>query len=220
MPPACAATKLALTMHDHPTDPRNWLMGAIAGHAAVGVQHAAQALYDAGGKDLLDGTLQAGVRRVLTRGAIDTVTVLAPTLLTGSAAAVPPGLRALTVGASAVTGQTVRAASAQVLRGALRGGGVGLVVDGAIGAVTGALAYRRGAMTRKQACVHTAIEAGTGAVSTATGVALVAGVIALTGALAAPTVLAIGAGGALATKLGLTRLLRRGPTGAALPPAA
>jgi hypothetical protein len=75
-------------------------------------------------------------------------------------------------------------------------------------------------MTRKQACVHTAIEAGTGAVSTATGVALVAGVIALTGALAAPTVLAIGAGGALATKLGLTRLLRRGPAGAALPPAA
>ena len=48
-------------------------------------------------------------------------------------------------------------------------------------------------------------------------------VIALTGALAAPTVLAIGAGGALAAKLGLTRLLQRRPaTGGALmaaPPA-
>lgn len=206
-------------MHDLQTNPRNLVMGAIAGQGALGVQHAAQALYEAGGKELLGTTLQAGVRRVCTRGAVDTITVLAPTLLIEGAAeaaatAVPPVLRALTVSAT-VTGQTARAAGAQILRGALRSGGVGLVIDGAIGAVTGALAYRRGTMTRKQACVHTAIEAGTGAVSTATGVALAAGVIALTGALAAPTVLAIGAGGALATKLGLGRLLHRAP--AALP---
>lgn len=203
------------------TDPRNLIMGAIAGQGALGVQHAAQALYEAGGKDLLGSTLQAGVRRVCTRGALDTVTVLAPTLLIEGAAeaatsAIPPTLRALTVSASAVTGQAAKAAGAQVLRGALRSGGVGLVIDGAIGAVTGALAYRRGTMTGKQACVHTAVEAGTGAVSTATGVALAAGVIALTGALAAPTVLAIGAGGALATKLGLVRLLRRKPAAGAL----
>lgn len=207
------------------TDPRNLIMGAIAGQGALGVQHAAHALYEAGGKDLLGATLQAGVRRVCTRGALNTVTVLAPTLLiptlipTGleaAAEAVPPMLRALTVSAGSVTGQTVRAASAQVLRGALRSGGVGLVIDGAIGAVTGTLAYRRGTMTGKQACVHTAIEAGTGAVSTATGVALAAGVIALTGALAGPTVLAIGAGGALATKLGLMRLFRRKPAAGAL----
>lgn len=207
-------------MHDLHTDPRNLVMGALAGQGALGVQHAAQALYEGGGKDLLDSTLQAGVRRLCTRGARGAVSVLAPTLLSEGAAeaatAVPPMLRALTVSAGTITGQTARAAGAQVLRGALRSGGVGLVIDGAIGAVTGALAYRRGSMTGKQACVHTAIEAGTGAVSTATGVALAAGVIALTGALAAPTVLVIGAGGALATKLGLGRLLRRVPAVAAL----
>jgi len=200
------------------THPRDLVMGAIAGQGALGVQHAAQALYEAGGKRLLHEGLQAGVQRLCTRASLETMTVLAPTLLASGvasgvaesvAAAVPPGLRALTVATGAAAVQTVRAASAQVLRGALRAGGVGLVIDGAIGAVSGLWAYRRGTMTGKQACMHTVREAGTGAVATATGVALAAGVIALTGTLAAPTVLAIGAGGALASKLGLTRLLRR-----------
>ena len=201
--------------------PRNLVMGAIAGQGALGVQHAAQALYEAGGKRLLGQSLQAGVQKICTRGALDTITVLAPTLLVAGAAeaaavALPARLRALTVAAGAATVQTARAAGAQVLRGALRAGGAGLVIDGALGAVSGLWAYRRGSMTGKQACVHTVTEAGTGAVSTATGVALAAGVIALTGVLAAPTVLAIGAGGALATKLGLTRLLRRKPAAGAL----
>jgi hypothetical protein len=206
--------------------PRNLVMGAIAGQGALGVQHAAQALYEAGGKRLLGESLQAGVQRICTRGALDTITVLAPTLLvegaasaaaaSAAASAIPPGLRALTVATGTAAVHTARAAGAQVLRGALRAGGVGLVIDGALGAVSGLWAYRRGSMTGKQVCMHTVTEAGTGAVSTATGVALAAGVIALTGALAAPTVLAIGAGGALATKLGLTRLLRRRPSAGAL----
>lgn len=205
--------------------PRNLVMGAIAGQAALGVQHAAQALYEAGGKRLLGQTLQAGVQRICTRGALDTITVLAPTLLVEGAAeaaasAVPPALRALTVATGTAAVQTAKAAGAQVLRGALRAGGVGLVIDGALGAVTGLWAYRRGSMTGKQVCMHTMTEAGTGAMSTATGVALAAGVIALTGGLAAPTVLAIGAGGALATKLGLTRMLRRKPAAGALVAAA
>jgi hypothetical protein len=197
-------------MHVH-TNPRDLVMGAIAGQGALGVQHAAQALYEAGGKRLLHEGLQAGVQRMCTRASLETITVLAPTLLVEGmgAAAVPSGLRALTVATGAAAVQTARAAGAQVLRGALRAGGVGLVIDGAVGAVSGLWAYRRGTMTGKQACLHTVREAGTGAVSTATGVALAAGVIALTGTLAAPTVLAIGAGGALASKLGLTRLLRR-----------
>lgn len=148
---------------------------------------------------------------------------VAPTLLVEGAvaaesvaAAVPSGLRALTVATGAAAVQTARAAGAQVLRGALRAGGVGLVIDGAVGAVSGIWRYRRGTMTGKQACMHTVSEAGTGAVATATGVALAAGVIALTGPLAAPTVLAIGAGGALASKLGLTRLLRRKSAAGAL----
>ena len=86
--------------------PRNLVMGAIAGQGALGVQHAAQALYEAGGKRLLGQSLQAGVQKICTRGALDTITVLAPTLLVEGAAeaaavAVPSGLRAMTPAASA-----------------------------------------------------------------------------------------------------------------------
>jgi len=191
---------------------RNLIMGTIAAQAALGTQAAAQALYEAGGKDLLAGAVQHAVRRACTRSAVDVVNVLAPTLLLDGvvgATAVPPALRQLT--ASTVAAGTARAAGGQVLRGAARVGGVGLLIDGAFGAFTGLRAYRRGTMTGKQAALHTVTEAGTGAVSSATGVALAAGVIALTGALAAPAVMAIGAGGALMTKLGLGRLLARKP---------
>jgi len=191
---------------------RNLIMGTIAAQAALGTQAAAQALYESGGKDLLAGAVQHAVRRACTRSAVDVVNVLAPTLLLDGvvgATAVPPALRQLT--ASTVAAGTARAAGGQVLRGAARVGGVGLLIDGAFGAFTGLRAYRRGTMTGKQAALHTVTEAGTGAVSSATGVALAAGVIALTGALAAPAVMAIGAGGALMTKLGLGRLLARKP---------
>ena len=195
---------------------RNLIMGTIAAQAALGTQAAAQALYEAGGKDLLAGAVQSAVRRACTRSALDVVTVMAPTLLIegaaeATAAAIPSTLRQLTTGAGVVVAGGARAASGQILRGAARVGGVGLLIDGAFGAFTGLRAYRRGTMTGKQAAVHTATEAGTGAVSSATGVALAAGVIALTGALAAPAVMAIGAGGALVTKLGLGRLLARKP---------
>lgn len=200
---------------------RNLIMGTIAAQAALGTQAAAQALYEAGGKDLLAGAVQHAVRRACTRSAVGVVNVLAPTLLLdgavgATATAVPSALRQLTV--STVAAGTARAAGGQVLRGAARVGGVGLLIDGAFGAFTGLRAYRRGTMTGKQAAVYTVTEAGTGAVSSATGVALAAGVIALTGALAAPAVMAIGAGGALMTKLGLGRLLARKP--AATPAAA
>lgn len=213
-------------MNDLQSSQRNLIMGTIAAQAALGSQAAAQALYEAGGKDILHGAVQTAVRKLFTRSAMDAVTVLAPTLLiegaveatAATAAAVPPALRQLSVGA--VAAGTARAASGQILRGAVRVGGVGLLVDGAFGAVTGVLAYRKGTMTGKQAAVHTATEAGTGAVSTATGVALAAGVIALTGGLAAPAVMAIGAGGALVTKLGLGRLLARKPAATPAPAAA
>ena len=202
---------------------RNLIMGTIAAQAALGTQTAARALYEAGGKDLLADVVQSAVRRACTRSAVDVVNVLAPTLLlegvtSTTAAAVPSALRQLTANTATVAAGTARAAGGQVLRGAARVGGVGLLIDGAFGAFTGLRAYRRGTMTGKQAAVHTATEAGTGAVSSATGVALAAGVIALTGTLAAPAVMAIGAGGALMTKLGLTRLLTRKP--AATPAAA
>jgi len=191
---------------------RNLIMGTIAAQAALGTQAAAQVLYEAGGKDLLAGAVQTAVRRACTRSALNVVTVMAPTLLMEgvaetTATAMPSALRQLTAGT--VAAGTARAAGGQILRGAARVGGVGMLIDGAFGAFTGIRAYRRGTMTGKQAAVHTATEAGTGAVSSATGVALAAGIIALTGTLAAPAVMAIGAGGALVTKLGLGRLFAR-----------
>ncbi len=198
---------------------RNLIMGTIAAQAALGTQAAATALYEAGGKHWLHGAVQTAVRKACTREAVDAVTVLAPNLLSptvieSTASAMPAALRELTMTTASVS---ARAAGAQILRSAARVGGVGLLIDGAFGAFTGVRAYRRGAMTGKQVALHTATEAGTGAVSSATGVALAAGVIALTGGLAAPAVMAIGAGGALMTKLGLGRLLQKKPRPAALP---
>ena len=200
---------------------RNLIMGTIAAQGALGAQVAAQALYEAGGKRVLAEAVQSAVRKACTRGALDVVSVMAPTILIEgvsetTAAAMPSVLRQLTVATGkAAAGETARMAGKQILRGAVRVGGVGMLIDGAFGVVAGIRGYRGGTMTGKQAALHTATEAGTGAVSSATGVALAAGVIALTGTLAAPAVIAIGAGGALATKLGLGRLLTRKPKPAA-----
>jgi hypothetical protein len=194
---------------------RDLLIGAIAGQAAVNVQAAAVTLFEAGGKDLLAGAAQAGIRRVAAGEALHTVATFAPALLAEGAreagALLGPTLAAelaATAGKTVAAG-AVKAAGGQILRSLVRVGGLGMLVDGTFGAIEGVGGVRRGTMTRRQAAVHTATEAGTGAVSAAAGVALAAGVVALTGGLAVPAVTAIGAGGALAAKLGLTRLLRR-----------
>jgi hypothetical protein len=189
-------------------------MGSIAGQAALAVQPAAQALYEAGGREILAAAAQVGLQKVVTGTASSTVATVVPVLLAPAAqeAAVMIGprlVRELTGGATKTAVVSARAAGGQILRTGLRAGAVGLVVDAAFGAVQGVRAYRRGEMTGKEAAVHTAVEAGTGAVSTTAGVLLAAGAIALTGGLAGSAVMAIGAGGAIATKLGLGRLLRR-----------
>jgi hypothetical protein len=199
---------------------RNLIVGAVAGQGAVRVQSAAMALYEAGGKELLVGVAQTTIREAAAASAAETVAGIAPALLaetsTASALLGPAIGRELASSAGKVVATTTaRAASKQILRSAVRVGGIGLVIDGAVGAAEGVIGYRKGELTGKQACLHTATEAATGAVSTAAGVVLAAGVVALTGALALPAMTAIGAGGALATKLGLGRLLRRKSAAAA-----
>jgi hypothetical protein len=202
---------------------RNLIVGAAAAQGAVQVQAAAVTLYEAGGKQILHGAAQSAIRKAAAGGAVETVTTLAPALLAESveaSALIGPAIgRELAMSASKVAAvTTAKAASREILRGAARVGAVGLVVDGVIGAVEGVTGYRKGELSAKQACVHTATEAATGAVSTAAGVVLAAGVVALTGALAVPAITAIGAGGALAVKLGLTRALRRRPAAPVLIP--
>jgi hypothetical protein len=198
-----------------PRSPRDLVMGSIAGQAALAVQPAAQALYEAGGREILAAAAQVGLQKVVTGTTSGTVAAVVPALLAPAAqeAAVMIGprlVRELTGKATTTAvAMSARTAGGQILRTGLRAGAVGLVVDAAFGAVQGVRAYRRGEMTGKEACVHTAVEAGTGAVSTTAGVLLAAGAIALTGGLAGTAVMAIGAGGAIATKLGLGRLLRR-----------
>jgi hypothetical protein len=191
-------------MQDSAHSHRDLVMGALAGQAALAARTAARTLYDAGGRDVLPTVAQAGLQTVLTRTATGTVAAAAPTLLVD--AAVQAGAAEVT---SLAVVTTARAAGAQIARTAARAGVVGLVVDAAFGAAEGVMAYRRGTMTGKQACVHATVEAGTGAASTSVGVLVAAGAVALTGGLAAPTVMAIGTGTALAAKLGLRRLFVR-----------
>jgi hypothetical protein len=190
-------------MQDSAHSHRDLVMGALAGQAALAARTAARALYDAGGREVLPTVAQAGLQTVLTRTATGTVATAAPTLLVDAAVTGAAEVTSLAV----VT--TARAAGAQIARTAARAGVVGLVVDAAFGAAEGVMAYRRGTMTGKQACVHATVEAGTGAASTSVGVLVAAGAVALTGGLAAPAVMAIGTGTALAAKLGLRRLFVR-----------
>lgn len=178
-------------------------MGALAGQAALAARSAARTLYDTGGREVLPTVAQAGLQTVLTRTASSTVAGAAPTLVDVAAQAGAAEVVSLAV----VT--TARAAGLQIARTAARAGVVGLVIDAAFGAAEGVVAWRRGTMTGKQACVHATVEAGTGAASTSVGVLVAAGAVALTGGLAAPAVMAIGTGTALATKLGLKRLFVR-----------
>ncbi|WAS96635.1 hypothetical protein [Nannocystis punicea] len=112
-----------------------------------------------------------------------------------------------TLAGDAARATTARAAGAQLLRTATRAGAIGLVVDAIFGAVEGLLAYQRGEMTGEQACEHVLVEASTGAVSTSAGVMLAACAVTLTGGLPGAALMAIGAGGAVAAKLGLVRML-------------
>jgi hypothetical protein len=101
-----------------------------------------------------------------------------------------------------------RAAGKQILKGAGKAAGIGLVIDGALASVEAVSAVRGGAMDRKQAVTYVATEAATGAVATGAGVLLGAGLVALTGGIAAPVVFATSALGAIGAK----RLLRRATT--------
>jgi len=191
-------------MPDSARSHRDLVMGALAGQAALAARTAARTLYDAGGRDVLPDVAQTGLQTVLTRTAAEAVAASAPALLTDAAARV--GAAEV---ASVAAVATARAAGTQIARTAARAGLIGLVVDAAFGAAEGVIAYRRGTMTGKQACVHATVEAGTGAASTSVGVLVAAGAVALTGGLAAPAVMAIGTGTALAAKLGLRHLFVR-----------
>ncbi len=107
--------------------------------------------------------------------------------------------------ARSVGANAVRVAGKELLKGAGKAAGIGFLFDGAVAGFEAVVAVRNGSSDRASAVKHVAKEATTGAVATGAGVLLGAGLVALTGGVAAPVVFAVGAIGSIGAK----QLLRR-----------
>lgn len=193
------------------TDPRSFadaLRAVIAGGGAARVMTASVALFEAGGKLILDEGTKHTLRSVAEKGAESALAIAAGPLL-GTATQMakrPVALLASSAKAArAVAPVAAKVAGRELLKGAGKAAGIGLLVDGAVAGVEAVAAVRAGEMATNDAAVYVAKEAATGAIATGTGVLLGAGLVALTGGVAAPVVFAIGALGSVGTK----RLLRR-----------
>jgi hypothetical protein len=193
------------------TDPRSVgdaLRAVIAGGAASRALASSVALFEAGGKLILDEGAKNLVRSAAERGAESALALAAGPLLGPATmfAKKPIGLLAgATKAARTAAPLAARAAGKELLKGAGKAAGIGFVIDGAVAGVEAVVAVRSGAMTKKGAGMYVAKEAATGAVATGAGVLIGAGLVALTGGIAAPVVFAVGALGSIGTK----RLLRR-----------
>lgn len=192
------------------------LRGTLAGNAAVKVASSAMTLFEAGGKKLLSATTRAAIRSAAEKGTARALAVTTSPLLE-VASAIPgvakPVEAAKSLAATSAEGVTVRAATGQlarsaareVLRGAGRAAAIGFVVDGAFAGVEAIAAVRNGSADRDAAVRHVAKEAASGAVATGAGVLVGAGLVALTGGIAAPVVFAASAAGSI----GVKRMVRR-----------
>lgn len=199
------------SMKDAATDPRsvgNALRAVIAGNGASKVITSSLALFEAGGKHVLDEGAKSLVRSAAEKGAESALAVAAGPLL-GPASVIAKKPIAMLAqspkAARAVAPIAARTAGRELLKGAGKAAGVGFVIDGAVAGVEAVVAVRNGSMNQESAVKYVAKEAATGAVATGAGVLLGASLVALTGGVAAPVVFAVGALGSIGTK----RLLRR-----------
>lgn len=187
------------------------LSAAIAGSGAARLVSASLALFEAGGKLLLDEGTKRAVRGVAERAAESTLAMVTGPLIgpVGALARPPRALIAQASGAARALGPVaVRAAGAEILKGATRAAGIGLAIDGAIASVEAAAAVRRGTLDRRGAASYVAKEAAAGAVATGTGVLVGAGFVVLTGGAATPVVFAVGALGSIGARRALRRFTR------------
>jgi hypothetical protein len=185
---------------------RDAMRGATAGAHAVAARGAAQAIFAAGGRNVLPAAVQEMVRgtvehetsKLLVAGGkrwIESAGGQALAMVTG------------TTGRS-VAAQTVRGAGRQLARGMSTAAGAGALIDGGWALIGAARRVHSGTMTRRQAAGHVAVEAGTGAIATVAGAAAGALLVALTGGIAAPAVFVVGAGASLGAKMGLDAWVR------------
>jgi hypothetical protein len=210
------------------------IQACVAGAGSVAVRLSAESLFEAGGKLLLAEGAKLALRQAVAGTARGLFHAAVPA---GLGELAHEGVRRLTTAAEALSGaasgagsgvalgaaeaastslastgfvasrQLAMTASKQILKGAGKAAGVGLVVDGVFGGIQAASAYRKGEMTGRQAAVHVVREASTGAVATGFGVAVAAGLVAVTGGLGAPVVFAVGAGSSIGAKQLLRRLV-------------
>jgi hypothetical protein len=179
---------------------RDAMRGGVAGMHSVAAREAAHSLFHAGGQTILPVTVQRAVRSAVEG---ETARVLAGVgMLEAGAAAAAPAATGASVARAAAT-HTVRMASRHVLRSVSLAAGAGALVDGGWALVHAARCLRRGTMTRREAAIHVAREAGTGAAATAAGTAAAALLVTLTGGVAAPAVFLVGAVAAVGAKAGL-----------------
>lgn len=180
------------------------IRASIAGASAAKLIGSATAIFKAGGNKVLSEASQATVRSLVEKGAERAIATATGSLLPAGVSPmklIGSGARAT----SAVVKGSARVAAREIAKGAGKAAGIGFVVDGAVASVEGMLAVRAGTMEKSDAVKHVAKEATTGAVATGAGVLLGAGLVALTGGVAAPVVFAVGAIGSIGTK----RVLRR-----------
>src|SRR5580704_15149828 len=155
---------------------RDAIRSSVAGAEAVAARTAAQTLFESGGRKLLPATLQRVLRGAVEREA-SRVLGGVPLLEAGASGAVARGVESTAM--QTVVGQTVRAASRQVLRSVTAAAGAGAVIDGGWALVQVAGRVKTGAMTRREAARHVVREASTGAAATAAGTAAAAMVVVL-----------------------------------------
>jgi hypothetical protein len=189
------------------------LRGAVAGSGASSLREAAQTLFEAGGRTVLPAVVQRALRSTVEQEASRLLSGVGVLQQSASAAGrVVEGSATSVVRATATQG--VRAAGRQVLRSVGTAAAAGALVDGGWAAVQAITRVRAGSMSQKEAMMHVAQEAGTGAAATAAGTAAAALLVVMTGGVAAPALFMVAAVASLGAKMGLDALLRARGLGA------
>jgi hypothetical protein len=178
---------------------RDAVRSALAGAQGMSTKAAAQVIFEAGGNTLLPATLQSAVRGAVEHEASRWWVVSG--LAGARSGAAPAILENAAARAAAVS--SVGVAGRQIARAVGVSAAAGAVIDGGWAIAVASRRVREGSMTRRQAVVHVAREAGTGAAAVALGAAASTALVALTGGVAAPALFAVSAAAAFGAKAGL-----------------
>ena len=166
-------------------------------------------LFEAGGKELLDESVRNAAAESIEIVANEFLACEAPFLAKFITKQLGGGAKRLAEGVAPEVGKQVTGKAARIaLKGVAHGAMLGVALDGVVGAGEGALAYWRGEMTWKEACSHTAKEAGKGGLASAAGMGLGTAAAVVLGPVAATPFLigGIGAAGSILVRMGLNHI--------------